>query len=114
MSSVSDLLVYSLDELEAIAQEKDSVRQLLDEKRRTVYKASAPCGLIAAPCHLLRSAQTLLLAYAFVAVGSHCAGEVQLKAINVGWCLGSGGNAKIETAALSRFKRGSLSSGMPM
>jgi hypothetical protein len=58
--------------------------------------------------------QLPILAYAFVAAGSHCAGEVQLKAINVGWRLVSGGNANTETAALSMFRRGSLSSGMPM
>ena len=45
MSRVSDLLVYSLDELEAIADEKGSIRQLLHEKWRKVYKANAPRGL---------------------------------------------------------------------
>src|SRR5262249_43106840 len=50
--------------------------------------------------------QLALLVYAFVAAGSHCAGAVQLKAINVGWRLRSGGKANTETAALSRFRRG--------
>jgi hypothetical protein len=42
VSSVSDLLVYSLDELEAIAAEKGSIRQLLAEKWCKVYKANDP------------------------------------------------------------------------
>ena len=45
VSRVSDLLIYSLDELEAIAEEKGSIRQLLDEKWRKVYKATTPYGL---------------------------------------------------------------------
>lgn len=45
VSRVSDLLVYSLDELEAIADEKGSIRRLLDEKWCKVYKAHAPRGL---------------------------------------------------------------------
>jgi hypothetical protein len=42
VSNLGDLLLYSLDELEAIAAEKGGVRQLLDEKWRKVYKANAP------------------------------------------------------------------------
>ena len=45
MASVGDLLVYSLDELEAVAVEKGGIRQLLDEKWRKVYQAAAPRGL---------------------------------------------------------------------
>jgi hypothetical protein len=45
VSRVSDLLIYSLDELEAIADEKGSIRQLLEEKWCKVYKAHAPRGL---------------------------------------------------------------------
>jgi hypothetical protein len=45
VSRVSDLLIYSLDELEAIAEEKGSIRRLLDEKWSKVYKATAPRGL---------------------------------------------------------------------
>jgi hypothetical protein len=45
VSRVSDLLIYSLDELEAIAEEKGSIRRLLDEKWQKVYKANAPRGL---------------------------------------------------------------------
>jgi hypothetical protein len=52
---VSDLLVYSLDELEAIAAEKGSIRQLLDEQWRKVYKASAPRGMFSEP-HQRRAA----------------------------------------------------------
>jgi hypothetical protein len=49
VSSVSDLLVYSLNELEAIAKEKGSIRQLLDEKWRKVYKVSSPRGMFTQP-----------------------------------------------------------------
>lgn len=42
--SVGDLLVYSLDELEAVAERKGGVRRLLDEKWAKVYKASTPRG----------------------------------------------------------------------
>jgi hypothetical protein len=45
VSNVGDLLVYSLDELEAVAAEKGGIRQLLDEQWRKVYKAAAPRGL---------------------------------------------------------------------
>jgi hypothetical protein len=45
ISSVSDLLVYSLDELEAVAQAKGGIRRLLDEKWTRVYKASSPRDL---------------------------------------------------------------------
>lgn len=48
VAQVSDLLLYSLDELEAIAQEKGGIRTLLDEKWRKVYKASAPRGMFSA------------------------------------------------------------------
>jgi hypothetical protein len=44
-SSVSDLLVYSLEELEAVAEAKGGIRQLLDEKWAKVYKASSPRAL---------------------------------------------------------------------
>jgi hypothetical protein len=37
VSRVSDLLVYSLEELEAIAERKGSIRQLLDDKWSKVY-----------------------------------------------------------------------------
>ncbi len=45
VSNLGDLLLYSLDDLEEIAVEKGGIRQLLDEKWRKVYKASAPRGL---------------------------------------------------------------------
>lgn len=45
VASVSDLLVYSLEELEAIAKRKGGIRRLLDEKWSKAYKASAPRGL---------------------------------------------------------------------
>jgi hypothetical protein len=44
VSHVSDLLVYSLDELEAIAAGKGGIRALLDMKWREVYKARVPRG----------------------------------------------------------------------
>jgi len=45
MSNVGDLLLYSLDELEAIAAGKGGIRALLDEKWRTVFQANAPRDL---------------------------------------------------------------------
>ena len=45
VSRVGDLLVYSLEELEAIAERKGGIRRLLDEKWTKVYKANAPRGL---------------------------------------------------------------------
>ncbi len=45
VSTVSDLLVYSLDELETIAGRKGGIRRLLDEKWAKAYKASAPRSL---------------------------------------------------------------------
>jgi hypothetical protein len=44
VSTVGDLLVYSLEELEAVAKAKGGIRQLLDEKWAKVYKASSPRG----------------------------------------------------------------------
>jgi hypothetical protein len=44
VSRVGDLLLYSLDELEAIAADKGGIRALLDEKWRKVYKTGAPGG----------------------------------------------------------------------
>jgi hypothetical protein len=45
VSNVSDLLIYSLEEMEAVAQQKGGIRRLLDEKWVKVYKASSPRGL---------------------------------------------------------------------
>jgi hypothetical protein len=45
VSNLGDLLLYSLDELEAIAAEKGGIRVLLDEKWRKVYQANAPRGV---------------------------------------------------------------------
>lgn len=45
VSSVSDLPVYSLEELEAVADQKGGIRRLPDEKWTKVYKASAPRGM---------------------------------------------------------------------
>ena len=45
VSNLGDLLLYSLDDLEDIAAEKGGICQLLDEKWRKVYKASAPSRL---------------------------------------------------------------------
>jgi hypothetical protein len=45
VASVSDLLVYSLEELEAVAETKGGIRQLLEERWAKVYKASSPRGL---------------------------------------------------------------------
>jgi hypothetical protein len=47
VARVGDLLVYSLDELEAIADAKGGVRQLFDEKWRKIYKAASPHGMFA-------------------------------------------------------------------
>jgi hypothetical protein len=41
ISSVSDLLICSLDELEGIAERKGGIRRLLDEKWAKVYKTYA-------------------------------------------------------------------------
>ncbi len=38
-------MLYSLDELEALAAEKGGIRALLDEKWRKVYQANAPRNL---------------------------------------------------------------------
>jgi hypothetical protein len=57
VSNLGDLLLYSLDDLEEIAAEKDGIRQLLDKKWRKVYKANAPRGLVAADeCRTSRAA----------------------------------------------------------
>ena len=45
ITNVGDLLLYSLDELEAIADEKGGVMTLLDAKWRRVYKTASPRGL---------------------------------------------------------------------
>jgi hypothetical protein len=45
VASVSDLLVYSLEEWEVVAEQKGGIRRLLDEKWAKVYKAQAPRGL---------------------------------------------------------------------
>jgi hypothetical protein len=45
LASVSDLVVYSLDELEAMAERKGGIRRLLDEKWARAYKAASPRGL---------------------------------------------------------------------
>jgi len=42
VSRVSDLLVYSLEELEAVAERKGGIRRLLDVKWTKVYKARSP------------------------------------------------------------------------
>ena len=41
LASVSDLLVYSMEELEAVAEAKGGIRRLLDEKWVKVYKAGS-------------------------------------------------------------------------
>jgi hypothetical protein len=46
VSSVGDLLVYSLDELEAAAERNGGVRRLLEEKWARAYKAASPRGLL--------------------------------------------------------------------
>jgi len=45
LTSVGDLLLYSLDELEAIADEKGGILPLLDAKWQQLYKAASPRGL---------------------------------------------------------------------
>ncbi len=45
VSSVSDLLVYSLDELEAVAERKGGIRRILDEKWAKAYKANISRGV---------------------------------------------------------------------
>jgi hypothetical protein len=45
--SVSDLLIYCLKDLKAIAGAKGGIRRLLDEKWTKVYEASASRGLFA-------------------------------------------------------------------
>jgi hypothetical protein len=45
VDNVGDLVMYSLDELEAVAQMKGGIRTLLDEKWCKVYKAHAPRGM---------------------------------------------------------------------
>jgi hypothetical protein len=45
--NLGDLLLYSLDGLEEIAVKTGSIRQLLDEKWRKVYRAHALRGLFA-------------------------------------------------------------------
>jgi hypothetical protein len=45
VGSVSDLLVYTLEELEAVAEAKGGIRRLLEEKWTKVYKASSPRDL---------------------------------------------------------------------
>jgi hypothetical protein len=53
VSSVGDLLIYSLEELEAIAERKGGIGRLLDEKWAKAYKVSSPHGLfstVAARC----------------------------------------------------------------
>ncbi len=45
VSNLGDLLLYSLDDLEAIAADKGGIHQLLDEKWRQVYRANASRGL---------------------------------------------------------------------
>lgn len=41
VASVSDLLIYSLDELEALAEQKGGIRRLLGEKWMKTYKATS-------------------------------------------------------------------------
>jgi hypothetical protein len=47
VANVGDLLVYSLEELEAVAEQKGGIRRLLDEKWTKVYKANSPRSLFA-------------------------------------------------------------------
>jgi hypothetical protein len=42
VTSVGDLLVYSLDELEAMAERKGGMRRLIDEKWAKVYRIHTP------------------------------------------------------------------------
>jgi len=46
MSTVADLVLNGLVELEAIAEEKGGVRLLLDEKWRRLYKTISPRGML--------------------------------------------------------------------
>jgi len=46
VSSVADLVLNGLDELEAIAAEKGGVRLLLDEKWCRLYQAASPRGMV--------------------------------------------------------------------
>jgi hypothetical protein len=41
---VSDLLVYNLEKLEAVAEQKGGIRRLFDEKWAKIYKANNPRG----------------------------------------------------------------------
>jgi hypothetical protein len=45
VANVGDLLVYDLEELEAVANKKGGIRPLLDEKWCKIYKARAPRGM---------------------------------------------------------------------
>jgi hypothetical protein len=54
VASVGDLLVYTLDELEAVAERKGGIRRLLDEKWAKAYKTNAPRGVLLT--HVRRSA----------------------------------------------------------
>jgi hypothetical protein len=45
VSTLGDLMLYSLDELEEVAAEKGGIARLLDEKWRHVYQANNPRGL---------------------------------------------------------------------
>ena len=47
VTNVGDLLVYSLEEWEALAEQKGGIRRLLDEKWAKVYRARAPRGVFA-------------------------------------------------------------------
>ncbi len=47
VSHVGDLLVYTLEELESVADASLRIRLLLEEKWAKVYKASSPRGLFA-------------------------------------------------------------------
>jgi hypothetical protein len=54
VANVSDLLVYSLEELETIAEQKGGIRLLLDEKWAKVYKANSPRNVFT--CREMRAA----------------------------------------------------------
>jgi hypothetical protein len=47
VSSVSDLLVYSLEDWEAIAETNGGIRRRLDEKWAKVYKANSTRSIFA-------------------------------------------------------------------